>query len=389
MQPFSATNGSALATVEPVRNGTALLDEARSFADRVAAEPPEGAPLAELAQMHELGLLAASLPSGEGGLGLGTEPGMHGHLLELLAIVGGANLPLGRLFEGHVNALILIWAYGTAGQQARAARDARAGLLFGVWNTGPSEALRLEAGHGGWTYAGGKTFASGAGFVERPLITAELPGAGWQMTLPRMDTPEVAEAVRIDRSSWNPLGMEASNSFHIDFTGARIDADDLIGKPGEFYRDPLFRGGAIRFAAVQAGAVERLHRRFVAWLTEHGRADDPYQLARVGENAIGARECALWLGAGAAAAEQALAPEPDAGAGEQMVACANMMRAAVERIASAMVERVIRGVGARGLLHAAGFEQPIRDLLMYLRQPAPDAALADVGRFALHEHGKH
>ena len=45
-----------------------------------------------------------------------------------------------------------------------------------------------------------------------------------------------------------------------------------------------------------------------------------------------------------------------------------------------------RCVGARGLLQPEPFERLHRDLTHYLRQPAPDAVLADVGRFVLDGH---
>ncbi len=362
-----------------------LLRRAEAFAAR--AQPP-GAPQTQLRKLHELGLLAAPLPRALGGAGLGTEPGRHLPLLRVLAVIGGADLPLGRLFEGHCNALILIHAFGSPEQAAEAAKDARAGLVFGVWNTGSPEPLRLERAGRRFAYRGGKTFASGADFVARPIVTAELAGIGWQMTLPRMDAPEVAGAVAVDRESWAPLGMERSESFHIRFTGAEIGASDLIGRGGDFYRDPLFRGGAVRFAAVQAGAVRRLCRMFAQWLEQTGRCEDPYQLARLGECAIDAQECALWIGHAAALSEQALAAGASPGAGERMVACANMMRLAVERNALRTMERVTRGVGARGLLRPTGFEQLLRDLAMYLRQPAPDETLAEAGRAALREEAK-
>jgi hypothetical protein len=42
-----------------------------------------------------------------------------------------------------------------------------------------------------------------------------------------------------------------------------------------------------------------------------------------------------------------------------------------------------RCVGARGLLQPEPFERLHRDLTHYLRQPAPDAAVADAGRYVL------
>jgi alkylation response protein AidB-like acyl-CoA dehydrogenase len=38
--------------------------------------------------------------------------------------------------------------------------------------------------------------------------------------------------LRIDRDSWDPLGMLESDSFAVDFTGVRLDAEALIGAAG-------------------------------------------------------------------------------------------------------------------------------------------------------------
>ena len=361
-----------------------LIGAAERFADRLAAGPDEagaGAPRTELRELAAMGLFTAPLPVAAGGLGLGTEPGGHLPLLRLLAAVGSADLALGRLYEGHVNGLILVASFGTTEQLHRATEDATAGKLFGVWNTGDGEPMSMAAGADNFHLHGCKGFATGAAFVERPIVTAE--HRGWQMTLPRMDAEPVARAVSIDRSSWQPLGMERSESYTVDFTGVRLDDADLIGQPGDFYRDPLFRGGAVRFAAVQAGALVRLASLFAQWLQDRGRGADPYQLARLGEVTLVAQEAVLWVERAAAVAERCLWPDADAGAAREMIQMANMTRLAVERLATATMPRVIAGVGAHGLLRPSRFERLIRDLTMYLRQPNPDGTLAEVGRFAL------
>ncbi len=361
-----------------------LIGAAERFADRLAAGPDEagtGAPRAELRELAALGLFTAPLPVAAGGLGLGTEPGGHLPLLRLLAAVGSADLALGRLYEGHVNGLILVASFGTTEQVHRATADAAAGKLFGVWNTGDGEPMSITAHAGDLRLHGCKGFATGAAFVERPIVTANYHG--WQMTLPHMDAEPVARAVTTDRSSWQPFGMERSESYTVDFTGVPLDDADLIGQPGDFYRDPLFRGGAVRFAAVQAGALVRLASLFAQWLQSRGRGADPYQLARLGEVTLAAQEAVLWVERAAAAAERGLWPDAEAGAAREMIHTANMTRLAVERLATATMPRVIAGVGAHGLLRPSRFERLIRDLTMYLRQPNPDGTLAEVGRFAL------
>lgn len=344
--------------------------------------------LAAIARLHSVGLMTAPLPLALGGLGLGTEPGGHLALLRCLTALGSADLPLGRVVEGHLNALILIHAYGSAEQLQRAAHDAERGLLFGVWNTGDATPMRVHESAEGLHLEGSKTFATGAGFVDRPLLTAERQG--WQMVLPRMEASSVQSAIQLHREAWQPYGMESSESLTIDFTGAQITLDDLIGQPADFYQDPLFRGGAVRFAAVQAGAVLRLLRSFTDWVTLRGRQSDPYQLARLGELELLAQGAVLWIERAAVLAETALwATTRDPQSIRQMVRCGNMTRLAVERAATAAIGFIVPGVGAHGLLRPARFERTLRDLTMYLRQPNPDGALADVGRSALLDELPH
>ena len=373
----------------PQLNLEELLHATQCLADDIAARPNRGAtalPREDLHQLAALGLLRAPLSPAHGGLGLGLTQESHLPLLRLLSIVGGADLVLGRLYEGHVNALLLVANFGTDAQRVRAAQDCREGRWFGVWNTGRPEGMRLEPGprngHLTFVLQGAKTFASGAAFVQRPIVTAQLEGRGWQMTLPRMESPEVAGFAKFDRSFWHPMGMAASESFGVDFSGVTLHEDDLIGEPGDFYRDPLFYGGAIRFAAVQAGALLRLHRLFAQRL-ESAASTDPYQIARLGEIAIGAQEAVLWIERAGAVAGECFSVDASKLQIERMHETADMTRLAIERIANAMLPRIISGVGAHGLLQPSPFERIVRDLTMYLRQPIPDYTLATVGRTSM------
>ena len=367
---------------ENLDSASNLLQRAQAFADELARRPNLGlqtAPLPEIERLAELGLLIAPLPRCEGGLALGVEPGSQKMLLRVLAAVGGGDLALGRLYEGHVNGLLMVIRYGSPEQVKRLAKDCRRGMLSGVWNTGVKELMRIDPeGDEVFRYDGIKTFATGATFVRRPIVTAYLPEMGWQMTMPRMELMDV----KIDRSFWHPLGMESSESYGIDFTGERLEKEDLIGQPGDFYKDPLFRGGAIRFAAVQAGAAMRLHALFADWLKTKQRGDDPYQVARLGEVSMLSQQAALWVERAASVAEECLFRD-DEPRQWRMVECANMTRLAIEKICTQIMHLVTTGVGAHGLLQPARFERVIRDLTMYLRQPAPDQAMADLGRASL------
>ena len=68
-------------------------------------------------------------------------------LLRVLAAIGRGNLSVGRIYEGHVNALLLIRRFGTPSQQKYFETAATGGALFGVWNTDqPASPVQMEDG---------------------------------------------------------------------------------------------------------------------------------------------------------------------------------------------------------------------------------------------------
>ena len=349
----------------------------RLFAQAGKTDVVGAFPTQEFGWLRAAGLLTAALPPERGGAGLHTAAATL-PLLRVLQHIGRGNLAVGRVYEGHLNALLLIQQLGSAKQVTRYAADARAGRLFGVWNTeNPAEGVHLEAlPNGRYRLRGAKTFASGAGHLARPLISGALPeGRGWQLFV----LPADAQPPVLDRSFWRPLGMRATASFRADLTGLEISPDDLIGPPNAYYQQPAFSGGAIRFAAVQLGGAEAVFEETRSFLRGLGRTDDPYQRQRLGEMAIALESGRQWL---RGAAEHAARPDA-AEAAEATVAYANMLRTAIEAICLNMLQLAERSVGARGLLEPLPFERLHRDLTHYLRQPAPDGSLADVGRFVL------
>ena len=63
------------------------------------------------------GLLSAPLPVDLGGHGWGICPAGALPMFEILSALGGASLPVARIYEGHVNALKLVATFGTDAQQ--------------------------------------------------------------------------------------------------------------------------------------------------------------------------------------------------------------------------------------------------------------------------------
>jgi alkylation response protein AidB-like acyl-CoA dehydrogenase len=257
---------------------------ARAFANAELLDENATFPAEDVATLGEVGLLAAPLPVELGGSGLS---GLD--LAGVLRHIGGGSLPLGRLYEGHVNAIGLVLRYGHRDQIRRTSQEVGHGKLFGVWNTDDGFGLLLGSQRGGYQLKGRKILASGAGHVERPVVTATDEKGGRRMVMP------LVAGDRADLSQWTAHGMKASATGAVDFTGIALTSDEILGSEGDYEREPTFSGGAWRFAAVHVGGMERLFDLLRAHLLRTGRETDPHQAARVGQAAIALETARLWV----------------------------------------------------------------------------------------------
>lgn len=350
----------AAGIVSTLQSLAARYDRERSF------------PEASFQIIRETGLLGIPFAT--------TSPDAWINVLEILKHIGRGDLSVGRVYEGHVNAIQLIQTFGTPEQVQTTRREVEEDQhLFAVWNTEAGDGVHLDPLPGGGVrMRGSKTFASGAGNVQRPIVTGRLPDGGWQMCVVPVEQTNLA----IDPSWWQPPGMHGSTSFKVDFTGVELPAERLIGPPDAYHLQPWFSGGAIRFAAVHLGGAEALLDETRAFLRSLGRTGDPLQQARAGNAAILVESGNLWVKGAAEAV--AIWPEwnPDADI-ERAINYANMTRLAIEKICTDMMELTAQSVGARGMLAPHPIERIMRDLILYLRQPAPDAARAGAGKLVL------
>ncbi|WP_156680202.1 acyl-CoA dehydrogenase [Sphingomonas profundi] len=278
-------------------------------------------------------------------------------LLRTLYAVGRRDVPLGRLFEGHVDALQLVSRYGTAAQREAARTAARAGGAFGVWNADwPGDAARLEDGR----LAGGKAFASGAGILSHAIVPVD-GGGGRQLLLVDL----AAAPPEIDRTWWRVTGMQRSETHRVRWSGARLAEEAAIGSPGDYVREPWFSGGALRFAAVQAGAVAGLVDQVRDHLVAQDRAGDPHQAGRLADLYLAAQSAADAVAAAARGWRADAVAETLAG-----VAAA---RAAVYAAGEHALTLAQAAVGVQAMFVDHPLAATLADLAVYLRQPGPDA----------------
>ncbi|APH72963.1 acyl-CoA dehydrogenase family protein [Aquibium oceanicum] len=295
--------------------------------------------------------------------------GQAADLLHLLSAVGRGDLSVGRIFEGHVNALVLIDRFGTAHQRETAFRNASAEATYGVWNTdAPSNPLVLESG----SLSGAKNFASGVDGLACAIVTVTLAEGRQMILLP-------TSVLTVDRSWWKPSGMRASGSHIISVENLNVSDEMFLGAPDTYIREPLFSGGAIRFVAVQTGGIHAIFDCAVEHLRRTGRAGNPYQSQRIALMGAALQTAYDWLLRGAEAWEQAENDPEDKAAANRLIATTQAARAVIERSAMTVLELAEQGVGAAGFNAPHPLERLDRDLRTYLRQPNPDGSLASLG----------
>jgi len=316
------------------------------------------------------GLLTATLPVAQGGLGFGTDTEGAEGLLQLFVLLGQGSLAVARLYEAHVNALQLVLRYGSAPLAARVAADAARGHLFALWVTDPPAArLAAKPVPSGYVLDGGKAFCSGAGIATRALITADTDEGT------RMLIVGVEPDTRVLPSDIKLSGMRAAITGSMDFTGMAVAPEAFVGAAGDYLREPLFSAGAWRGSAGALGglvALVDLHRGEI--LHRH-RDRDPHQRARFGQLMIVLESARLWM---QGAARRGCVED---GPPEEIVAYVNLARLAVEAACLEAMRLTQRSLGLSAFIAGHPAERLCRDLATYLRQPAPDETLDIAARY--------
>jgi alkylation response protein AidB-like acyl-CoA dehydrogenase len=294
--PVSTSSSELLARATEVARFSA---ENAAEIDRLGCFPEQ-----EFTRIISAGLIVAPLSRSLGGLGLGFESHTIADLLRLLRILGKGSLSVGRIYEGHVNGLQLIQTFATPDQVEHFAHNARGQKLFGVWNAEAGDGLKFRPlGHKRHELVGLKTFCSGAGHVQRPLVGGTLPDGQHQLCVVPMEQVKT----QIDSSWWTATGMRGSVSYKVDFSGVVLNDSWFIGNPNDYHREPWLTMGVIRFAAVQLGGAEGLIESTRNFLRKLARTTDPYHIARLGQMALVVENGRLWLESAAKKA-QAFAP---------------------------------------------------------------------------------
>ncbi len=265
--------------------------------------------------------------------------------LEGLLRLGATDVVLGRLTEGHLDALRILDQLGRAPVPDRA---------YAVWaSRSQGTGLHGERVADGWVLEGTLRFASGAGMVDRALV-------------PVWTTDGRHHLLDLDVTSWpwddgvwqSPaMALSRSHTAHLDRVVAPDGSTTAVGPPEAYLSRPEFHLGGIGVAAVWAGCASRVLDLTEAAVPEERRS--PARLRRLGLAHADALTAAAVVRQGG---REAQAGTADARR------LASWVRSAVVASAHRVLEHARHAAGAAALAYDAALAAALHDLPLYLAQ---------------------
>jgi hypothetical protein len=241
--------------------------------------------------------------------------------------------------------------------------QAQAGTLYGVWASEiPGEGLKLERSEGGLRVSGSKRFCSGAGIVERALVSTGAP----EFLLLEVDVRPSAE-VTLDASGWVTGAFKMTQTAAVSFDCAPVIA--VPGGPRWYVERSGFWNGACGPAACWAGGALGL-----VDVALRSKRADAHTLAHLGAMQANAWAMQSWL---ATAGAEIDAVPREAGAAQ---ARALTVRHLVEQACTDTLRRFARAYGPQPLAMDAEVSRRYQELDLYLRQSHAERDLEELGR---------
>ena len=314
------------------------------------------------AALAAAGTLARTVPAADGSRPSVTEE------WDLVRLVARASGSVGRIFDGHLNAVERIALSAPPEVRKRELQAVRSGQrLLGVWGADPvpgeGEPATLRKSGEAWELNGVKTFCSGAGGVDAALVMARAEEAG----APFLCLVDAHEGIEIDRDWFSAGGLRASESHRVVFDRTPVIA--VLGERGELAREPWFSRDALRTAASWAGMIDAAAADAVADLAARRRGEDLSSLA-AGRISAAQGTVDAWF---ATAANAVAANEPLRGLSIRL-------RAEVVEASRTILEQAARACGSRPFALGSPLDRARRDLELFTLQHRLDPMLIAEGK---------
>ena len=156
--------------------------------------------------------------------GTGSTAQRHRRLME----VAREDVSLARLAEAHWDAIAIL-------DEAR--RRPQPGALYGVWaSEAPGKPLLVETCGPDYHLSGSKMFCSGAGLVDRALVTVGIPG----YSLLEVDLRSAPGCVEIDLSPWTTDAFRSTQTGTVTFHSLLFRNIPRLESPDGIWTAPAF-----------------------------------------------------------------------------------------------------------------------------------------------------
>jgi alkylation response protein AidB-like acyl-CoA dehydrogenase len=291
--------------------------------------------------------------------------------LDLVRRVARADGSVGRIFDGHLNAVERIAVQGPPELRERELGAFAAGeLRAGVWGGDPVPGEGDPATViGDRVLRGVKTFCSGAGGLHRALVIARDEGGGPPVSV-WIDLTDDS-SIEVDQSWYLSHGLRASVSHRVVFHDAPVLA--RLGPPGGISAQPWFGRDALRTAASWVGMADTAVDSALSELAARPRRGAVESLA-AGRILTEQRTLQAWLAAAADAMDR-VSPE--------LQAVSLHGRAAIYAACRTLLDEAARACGSRPFARAGALDRARRDLELFLLQHRLDPLLTRAGQSAL------
>ena len=344
------------------------LAEIESGAGQRDGEPTPSFPDGPIGLLERTGMLAWNARAGSSRPPAAAE-------LELVRRVARADGSVGRIFDGHLNAVERLAVQAPSDVRDRelpavVARRLRAGVWGGDPVPGEGPPASVLALDGREVLRGVKTFCSGAGGLDRALILARQQTEGPPVAV-WVDLTD--SRVEMDPSWYRSHGLRASVSHRVVFRDAPVIA--RFGAPGSLAAQPWFSRDALRTAASWAGMADTAAAAALDELAQRPERG-PLEALAAGRILTARRTIDLWIERGARAMD---AP------GDPLATIALQARVGIADACRVLLDEAARACGSRPFARADALDRARRDLEVFLLQHRLDPLLARLGEAALQE----
>lgn len=297
--------------------------------------------------MNLVGELRATLGAPPPLSGGGNTPERHRFLFEL----GRRDLSLARLAEAHWDAIAIL---------AEGGREPVPGAIYGVWAAEVSGKPLTLTGN---VLSGSKPFCSGAGLIDRALVTVAQP------THRLVDVDVRDDRLAFDSSSWHTHAFAHTNTSTVTFNNVPVSDENVVGAESFYLTRPGFWHGACGPACCWAGGAAGL----VDWAMQQSR-NDLHTFAH-----LGAMRSSVWcLEALLNVAGHEIDDDPANVRAAQARALA--LRHLVEMHSTDILRRLARAYGPHPLAFNEAVANRYQELDLYLRQSHAERDLEVLGR---------